>query len=51
MGRIIWFIIALILGIWLLGALFSLAGRLINVLLLLALVLVALYFATRTRTR
>ncbi len=47
MGRVIWLVVAAILALWLLGAIFSLAGRLINVLLLLALVLIALHFATR----
>ena len=41
MGRLLWAVVALILGVLLIFALLRLAGRLIEVLILMALLLVA----------
>lgn len=49
MPRAVWLIIAAILALLLLGSLIRLAGRLLNVAVLVVLLLIALYFATRDR--
>jgi hypothetical protein len=47
MSRTIWLVIAVILAFLVLGSLLRLAGRLVNLAVLVVLLLVAIYFVTR----
>ena len=51
MGRVIWLIVAAILAFLLIGSLLRLAGRLVNVIVLVVLLLIAIYFVTRRGER
>jgi hypothetical protein len=49
MSRTIWLIIAAVLAFLVFGSLLRLAGRLVNLVVLVILLLVAIYFVTRNR--
>ena len=49
MPRVVWIIITAVLAFMLLGSVLRLAGRLVNIAVLIVLLLVVVYFATRSR--